>query len=65
MEPAESKVDEPFGRQPQPVTVTLEGDHRDVAYWLTILRQRAEFKGDSTICHTQNGFRIYPRAVND
>lgn len=56
----------PFPRQPKPVTVTLEGDDpRDVAYWTDILARRAEFKDDQVQKIHQNGFIIYPRAVND
>jgi len=61
--------DEPFGRQPRPVTVTLDGEREDVAYWMRELIRRAEFKGDYVaIFHegeTCSAFRIHPRAVND
>jgi hypothetical protein len=61
--------DEPFGRQPKPVTVTVAGEHPDTTYWANILKARAEFKGDDTNWITSSGdslsFRIYPRAVND
>ena len=57
---------EPFGRQPQPVVITVEGiDVIDVDYWVRILRQRAEFKGDITTTINRGTFKIYPRAVND
>jgi hypothetical protein len=65
MESTADKVDEPFGRQPQPVTVTLIGDTADVMYWIRQLGLRAEFKGDSVIYSGSNSFTIYPRAVND
>lgn len=54
-----------FGRQPEPVLVTLEGEDTDVRYWMTQLRSRAEFKGDLTTGLAYNQFKIYPRAVND
>lgn len=62
-----------FGRQPQPVTVTILGNKLDVEYWLRILRNRAESSGDATQATTQGedvygavvGFKIFPRAVND
>jgi hypothetical protein len=54
-----------FGRQPKPVTVTLNGDREDVAYWKIVLAQRAEFKGDSVAHLSDVRFIIYPRAVND
>lgn len=57
--------DEPFGRQPKPVKVTLDGEHEDVVYWARILSQRAEFKGDMVQFKHANIFTIYPRAVND
>lgn len=62
--------DEPFGRQPQPVTVTVKGEPEDVQYWLRDLMRRAEFKGDMVqpgvfIDSFEAQFKIYPRAVND
>lgn len=57
--------DEPFGRQPQPVRVMLIGESIDVDYWLRVLMQRAEFKGDLTQSVGSATFVIYPRAVND
>lgn len=63
--------DDPFGRQPQPVTVQLIGSApQDVCYWLKHLKQSAEFKGCSVqVLHNANdgfaGFKIFPRAVND
>lgn len=59
--------DEPFGRQPKPVTIRIEGDDsRDVEYWLRDLARRAEFKGDYVQRNVvRDGFIIYPRAVND
>lgn len=58
-------ADEPFGRQPQTVVVTLQGELEDVNYWMGQLRQRAEFKGDTTNRLTPNSFAIHHRAVND
>lgn len=61
---------EPFGRQPLPVTVIIVGQHElDVAYWHAEFSRRAGFKGDLVHQHHMNGlqqtFVIYPRAVND
>ena len=60
---------EPFGRQPQPVSVELVGDQTDVDYWLRELSRRAEFKGDMVqrihYGAGRAGFKIFPRAVND
>lgn len=60
--------DEPFGRQPKPVTVRLDGEATDTQYWALELARRAEFKGDS-VQHIKVGigcmFVIHPRAVND
>ncbi len=62
--------DEPFGRQPQPVIVTLQGERPDTTYWGNILKSRCGFKGDATEWISSNAdgslsFKIYPRAVND
>ncbi len=57
--------DEPFGRQPMPVTVTITGDQRDVDYWFQALYGRAESHGDTAQRLSDSQFRIYPRAVND
>lgn len=63
-------VDEPFGRQPEPVKVHISGKREDVLYWFNQLMNRAEFKGDMTQPDTVRdansmSFTIYPRAVND
>lgn len=65
-----SQGGEPFGRQPKPVTVTIQAeDPIDVVSWLRILTRAAEYKGDSTQIVGQDkgamDFKIYPRAVND
>lgn len=57
--------DEPFGRQPQPVTIVLTGAPIDVSYWKQRLMRAAEFKGDMTQNQGLDTFKIYPRAVND
>lgn len=58
--------DEPFGRQPKPVSVDLTGESIDVEYWCRELMRRAEFKGDLVEKRRDStGFTIYPRAVND
>ena len=36
-------IDEPFGRQPKPVTVLFYGETADVEYWKHELGRRAEF----------------------
>jgi hypothetical protein len=64
MEPVETKIDEPFGRQPEPVLVSVTGDMRDVEYWITQLRRYAEGRCGSTE-RMGNQFKIYPQAVND
>lgn len=58
-------TDEPFGRQPLPVTVSLEGESPDTEYWLRELMRRAEFKGDIAQRLSGTKFVIYHRAVND
>lgn len=61
--------DEPFGRQPLPVIVTVEGDKRDATFWANLLKARAEYKGDLVdwwaATEGSMSFKIYPRAVND
>ncbi len=56
---------EPFGRQPKPVTVTLSGEPIDVETWLRNLMRRAESAGDQVQRLSGSSFIIYPRAVND
>lgn len=60
--------DEPFGRQPKKVTIRIDGEPEDVAYWTRELARRAEFKGDA-VQHIKVGvgtmFAIHPRAIND
>lgn len=57
--------DEPFGRQPKPVTVTITGDDpRDVEYWVSDLAHRAEFKGDQVQRIHPSSFIIHPRAMD-
>lgn len=61
-------TDSPFRRQPQKVTVRLEGEPQDVAHWLNRLASAAEYKGDDVQKNIVTGtstFVIYPRAVND
>jgi hypothetical protein len=58
-------TDAPFGRQPKPVKVTLEGDQIDIEYYLYKLTNAIERNSyDSAVRHN-NTFTIYPRAVND
>jgi hypothetical protein len=63
--------DEPFGRQPRPVTITISGtDDRDIEPWVTRLKRGCEYKGDDTsqvrrVKNVSAEFTIYPRAVND
>jgi hypothetical protein len=62
---------EPFGRQPKPVTVTINGDPADVSFWLALLAGKAEFRGDQVTREIGaktfgvGRFTIYPRAVNE
>lgn len=54
-----------FPRQPEPVTITIEGDPIDVEFWLRHFIRAAEYKGDMTQQTSSQSFRIFPRAVND
>ena len=58
-------TNEPFGRQPKPVTVSLEGEMEDITSWMRALMRRAEAHGDMAQQINNNSFKIYPRAVND
>lgn len=58
-------IDEPFGRQPKPVKVTLDGESIDVEFWARHIKRACEFKGDLVEFKHANIFTIYPRAVND
>lgn len=62
--------DESFGRQPQPVIVTIKGEPEDIQTWLRCLMRYAGSKGDMVqlcvfIDSFEAAFKIYPRAVND
>lgn len=62
---------EPFGRQPKPVTIRIDGtDQIDIDYWARLFRKGAEHKGDNIgsthgVVGKHCEFTIYPRAVND
>jgi len=62
-------LDEPFGRQPQPVRVIVAGTHPDdVSFWKRELMRLAQYKGDNVEeggTDHGNAFIIYPGAVND
>lgn len=58
-------MEEPFGRQPLPVTISIIGEPEDVAYWKRALMQRGESHGDMVQSISDMTFKIYPRAVND
>lgn len=54
-----------FGRQPEPVRVTLTGDIRDTRRYAAILARVARAWGEDIEHQTDFGFTIYPRAIND
>ena len=58
-------TDEPFGRQPKSVTVSITGEWEDMVYWARHLKRAAEFKGDDIQTISEATFTIHPRAVND
>lgn len=58
-------TDEPFGRQPKPIKVTLEGDTIDIDFWFLEFKRRAEALSANVEQAHRNIFTIYPRAVND
>ncbi len=59
--------DEPFGRQPQPVTVVMTGDSRDVDYWRRVIMGHIERASYANCVYNpaKDEFTIYPGAVND
>jgi hypothetical protein len=67
--PLVRKDQDPFGRQPLPVTVTLTGDDVDVQVWISRLHRYADMSGPDvsgvTSVEGAASFTIYPRAVND
>ena len=58
-------TNQPFGRQPQPVTVVLAGEQIDIDRYMRRLQRAAESNGESTNWNNPASFTIYPRAVND
>lgn len=58
-------TNEPFGRQPQPVKFTMEGETIDIDYWFNLIKRMAESRGYNTVERHRNIFTIYPGAVND
>ncbi len=58
-------IDNPFGRQPKPVIVILDGELPDIEHWHRELSRCIESNGDSVHRIAIDVFKIYPRAVND
>lgn len=63
-------TDEPFGRQPKPVTIIItDGDQVDRDYWQRVIIRAGKNVGADTnefpVSPSMNIFCIYPRAVND
>lgn len=56
---------EPFGRQPEPISMLFTGNTLDIQYWTAHLKRCMEFKGDIFQMISPTEARIYPRAVND
>lgn len=48
-------------RKPKPVTVTLEGDPRDVRYWIELLQIRVRTLGDNAVRLHPSAFIIQPK----
>jgi hypothetical protein len=63
MEPVEAEMK--FGRQLEPVVVSVLGSVADVNHWIARLVRQAEVDGSATQRLTHHSFAIYPRAVND
>lgn len=58
-------IEEPFGRQPEPVTITLSGHPLDVEYWKSIMIRMLNYHYDEVHDVAPDAFKIFPRAVND
>lgn len=60
-----STENEPFGRQPKPVTVVIQdGEAVDLSYWRYELQRYCSGRADTQMINHQS-FRIFPRANND
>lgn len=61
-------TDEPFGRQPQSIRITITGNLPDVnrvTYELKRFLGRSDDNVDALLKETTTTLIIYPRAVND
>ena len=58
-------IDEPFGRQPEPVEVIFKGDPRDVEHYIRKIQAFIERSSYANVVRENDHIRIYPRAVND
>lgn len=56
---------EPFGRQPQPVSVSFYGDLRDCETYIQKITRIIEGGSYDTVSRMGNQIIIYPSAVND
>lgn len=58
--------DEPFGRQPLPVTLTFSGDPRDIDHYKRRIKNWIESVSyDVTTSPGDDTLVIHPRAVNE
>lgn len=60
-----STTNEPFGRQPQPVKITFEGDQRDIDRYFREIYRKLSLGTYDNVERNGNVIMIYPRAVND
>lgn len=60
-------MDEPFGRQPQPVRVVLTGDAIDIEHYRKLIMGYIDRTSYDHCVYNpaEDSFTIYPRAVND
>lgn len=63
---AQRMANDPFGRQPLPVQISVTGNGaEDVAFWVRHIKRACEFKGDNVEQLGSCTLIVYPRAVND
>ena len=59
-------MDEPFGRQREPVEIVFKGDWRDIEHYAEMIKRAIEARGfDNVERPWGDMLKIYPRANND
>lgn len=60
-----SGVDEPFGRQPQPVHIKFIGEQIDIDHYMRWIAQGIENGSYANVVKEHDTMTIYPGIVND